>query len=285
MAMLFVSVFVSSCLYLSDGKETATNNRDETGIVEADGSKDESDEELQPPAKGADKKKVRIESGSLMMRDAPSQKDGKSVFKLINESEVTIIGCQKMSMSIDGKKGRWCKVKADRKIGWVFDAYLVNFSQKAEKTSPKPKEPSFKDYPAGEVYKGEIAKLVLDTVGRQFETRLTKALENGRPSFAGKFIVASWGCGTSGCNTGAIIDAETGKAYAFPVSISSVTEYDSGGLAKGDYQEHEYRLDSRLMKFAGNLEGTENTDGDNVVEYYEFKDNKFIFVKSIPYLD
>ena len=190
-------------------------------------------------------------------------------------------------MSVGGKKGRWCKVKVDGKTGWVFDAYLVNFSQKKAKADkPKLKEgedPQFKDYPATKPYKGKNAKLVLDEVGKQYKSRLERALKSQKPSFAGKYIVASWGCGSGGCNTGAIVDAETGKAYLFPVSMSSVTQYDKNGSAVADHQEHEYQLTSSLMMFAGNLEGTDNSEGDDMVEYYEFKDGEFIFISSKPY--
>ena len=37
------------------------------------------------------------------------------------------------------------------------------------------------------------------------------------------------------------------------------------------------------MMFAGNLEGSEHTDGEDVIEYYEFTDGKFVFVKSMPF--
>ena len=111
---------------------------------------------------------------------------------------------------------------------------------------------------------------------------MTDAIENGKPGFAGRYIVTNWGCGTGGCNTGAIIDAITGRAYPFPVSLSSVTVEDADGEYQ-DYQEQIYKPDSRLMIFAGNLEGSEHTDGDDVIEFYEFRNGKFIFIKSMPY--
>jgi hypothetical protein len=38
-----------------------------------------------------------------------------------------------------------------------------------------------------------------------------------------------------------------------------------------------------LMIFAGNLDGAAQGDGNDTVEFYEFKDDKFIFIKSMPY--
>ncbi len=142
--------------------------------------------------------------------------------------------------------------------------------------------PQFKDYPVKKIYSGKNASLILDSFGKQYRTRLTEAIQNGKPGFAGRYIVTGWGCGTGGCNTGAIIDAITGRAYPFPVSLSSVTVEDANGEYQ-DYQEQIYKLDSRLMIFAGNLEGSEHTDGDDMIEFYEFRNGKFIFIKSMPY--
>jgi hypothetical protein len=143
--------------------------------------------------------------------------------------------------------------------------------------------PKFEDYPAEEYHTGRNNSLILDDFGYMFRTRLRQALRDGKPTFAGKYIIATWGCGSGGCNTGAIIDAKTGRAYPFPVSMSSVIQYNSEGEATDDFQEHEFNLNSRLMMFAGNLEGSEHTDGSDVIEYYEFRDGKFIFIKSMPY--
>ncbi len=141
----------------------------------------------------------------------------------------------------------------------------------------------FEDYPAEEYCTGRNSSLILDDFGYTYRTRLRDAISNGKPTFAGKYIVASWGCGSGGCNTGGIIDAKTGRAYPFPVSLSSVIQNNSEGEAIDDFQEHKYQLNSRLMMFAGNLEGSDHTDGSDVIEYYEFKDGKFIFIKSMPY--
>jgi hypothetical protein len=112
--------------------------------------------------------------------------------------------------------------------------------------------------------------------------RLKDAIKHEKPSFAGHYLVTSWGCGTGGCNTGAIIDAITGKAYLLPVALASVYplkkefENESG-------QEHIYKLNSRLMIFAGNIDTSQAEGGDDLIEFYEFKDDKFNFIKSMPY--
>lgn len=158
----------------------------------------------------------------------------------------------------------------------VFLFLFISHSVFAEDDIPK-----FKDYLVNDQYTGKNRPLVMDSFGKMFKTRLNDAIENSKPTFAGRYIVTGWGCGTSGCNTGAIIDAITGKSYSFPVAITSVYplkpefEDESG-------QEHIYRIDSRLMIFAGGLE-TENSNGDDIIEFYEFKNDKFHFIKSMPY--
>ena len=164
-------------------------------------------------------------------------------------------------------------------------AFISSFqvSKYKNKTTSENKAPKFEDYPAEEFYTGINRPLVLDSFGKMFKTRLSNAIKNQKPTFAGKYIVTGWGCGTGGCNTGAIIDAKTGRAYPFPVSLTSVTQYNSDGEAIADFQDKKYQLNSRLMMFAGNLEGSENTNGEDVIEYYEFKNGKFIFIKSMLY--
>ena len=122
----------------------------------------------------------------------------------------------------------------------------------------------------------------MDSFGKSFRTRLRDAIEHEKPDFAGHFIVVKWGCGSGGCNSGAVIDAKTGKAYVFPVALSSVFPLRPE-FEKEDGQEHLYKLNSRLMVFAGNLEGAKQGDGDDTVEFYEFKNDKFVFIRSIPY--
>jgi len=142
--------------------------------------------------------------------------------------------------------------------------------------------PQFTDYPSDAVYIGTNHPLFLDEFGKSYRTRLREAIKNGKPDFAGHYIVVKWGCGSSGCNTGAVIDSKTGKAYLFPVAMSSVFPLKPE-FEQENGQEHIYKLNSRLMVFAGNLEGTKQGDGVDTVEFYEFKNDQFLYIKSIPY--
>lgn len=143
----------------------------------------------------------------------------------------------------------------------------------AQNTTPK-----FTDYQVSGVYQGNNHKLVLDDFGKNYKTRLQSAIERDKPSFAGHYIVTGWGCGSGGCNTGAVIDAITGQAYPLPVALSAVYPLKPE-FANEVGEEHIYKLNSRLMIFAGNIDGV----GEDVIQFYEFKNDKFILLKSEPY--
>jgi hypothetical protein len=142
--------------------------------------------------------------------------------------------------------------------------------------------PQYKDYKVYKIYKGKNHSLRMDYFGKMYKTRLRYAIKHGKPNFAGKYIVTGWGCGTSGCNTGAVINAKTGKATPWPIELSSVYPLKPE-FEQEDGQEHLYKLNSRLMIFAGNLNGAAAGSGDDSVEFYEFKNGKFIFLKSKSY--
>jgi|GEM_PF-331163 len=165
------------------------------------------------------------------------------------------------------------------------DSLKQEFLKKQAATSSeqtKVKIPKFKDYPAEKTYTGKNHSLVLDEFSKQFKTRLSDAIKNNKPEFSGHYIVTGWGCGTSGCNTGAVIDVITGQTYPFPVALSSVYPVKPE-FGDSDGQEHIYRLNSRLMIFAGNLEGMEQGNGEDTIAFYEFKDGKFVLLKAMPY--
>ena len=139
----------------------------------------------------------------------------------------------------------------------------------------------FSQFEVATTYTGENQPLVMDEFSRTFRTRLRRAIKNQKPSFAGHYLVTGWGCGSGGCNTGAVINAKTGVATPFPVALASVYPLKTQ-FAEESGQEHIYQLNSRLMIFAGDLGGSQN-DGSDSVEFYEFKDGKFTFLESRPY--
>lgn len=84
--------------------------------------------------------------------------------------------------------------------------------------------PQFSDYPAGRLYRGRMAPLVVSSspTARAYRTRTREAMAEG-VNFAGHYVVATWGCGTE-CMGGHIVDARTGRAVAdLPVNAVFLT--------------------------------------------------------------
>ena len=132
--------------------------------------------------------------------------------------------------------------------------------------------PRFKDYPAGELYKGSTAPLVLTKDDLTFKTRLRWAVKNQKPNFAGHYILTSWGCGAL-CVMGAVIDATSGKVYWWNFSICC------WGFDTDDkFNPIEFRPDSRLIVFSGLRN---EKDGDDGAHFYRFEDGRFVHIRSV----
>jgi hypothetical protein len=103
----------------------------------------------------------------------------------------------------------------------------------ASTQTPAPsKAPRFEDYPPQDHVDGTPAQVIFveGEPAWQFRTVIRKAAAEG-PNFAGRYTVASWGCGTA-CQQNAVIDAADGRITAFNLMTT-------GGV--------EYRLASRLL--------------------------------------
>ncbi|OGM97413.1 MAG: hypothetical protein A2817_00670 [Candidatus Yanofskybacteria bacterium RIFCSPHIGHO2_01_FULL_39_8b] len=97
----------------------------------------------------------------------------------------------------------------------------------------KEKLPKFEDFPATVFSdnKNIIVDVNSDPIGKIFPTAIRYSVKYNGISFAGKYSTAEWGCGT-GCQNGAIVDADTGHIYPIP------------GLMVSGF---EVRKDSRLL--------------------------------------
>jgi hypothetical protein len=72
------------------------------------------------------------------------------------------------------------------------------------------------DITSDQIYGGRVASLRIDDTfpqATEFRSALSQALEGG-VNFAGRYTVATWGCGTS-CQRHAVIDTATGRVVAF----------------------------------------------------------------------
>jgi hypothetical protein len=113
---------------------------------------------------------------------------------------------------------------------------------------------------------------------RAYRTRLTGALGRG-VNFAGRYVVAGWGCGT-GCTNAAVIDTRTGTIY-WPEEFFNVDA--SYGTGYSDIQL-DYRKNSRLLIIHGRP-GTRNESGPSGPEgdyYFEWRGNRFHLIRTIP---
>ncbi|MDL2358168.1 MAG: hypothetical protein QFF03_23200 [Pseudomonadota bacterium] len=125
--------------------------------------------------------------------------------------------------------------------------------------------PRFADYPASS-FSGRSANVrLVDPKSRQFATMLRDASRR-KPDFAGRYVLASWGCGAS-CTMTAAIDAKTGAVSWLPFTLC---------CWRADIVEPlEFRLDSRLLI----VQGSRNEQGSGT-HYYTFDGRRFSEVRA-----
>lgn len=107
--------------------------------------------------------------------------------------------------------------------------------------------PKFTQFPA-KIYSGQIGRLNFSTPhAYSYRTRLREASQLP-VNFGGRYQVALWGCGTD-CATGAFVDAPTGRVTFLP----TVNTYEMRDIVDDRFKSIDYRLESRLLVFAGQL--------------------------------
>jgi hypothetical protein len=126
---------------------------------------------------------------------------------------------------------------------------------------------------------------------RMFRTALREA-EKAGPNFAGHYVIAGWGCGTS-CLSWSVIDARTGKvAFDAPwrtveaaseedwAAIDAATEaYAKAGTKSGEFNLLLFRADSSLLVMLGAPNEDEARDG---VHFLRWTGKRFEQVRFIP---
>jgi hypothetical protein len=146
------------------------------------------------------------------------------------------------------------------------------------------KLPHFSSYPAA-AWRGKTAQLRLNShpYARKFRTVMREQLKEFGVNFAGRYTIASAGCGT-GCSVTGIIDTRTGNAY-FPA------EFDGWTSIVGDYDwkpnedVRTFRSDSRLLRVVGrpNIgKAGEEKYGPSGIYYYDWHRNKLRLIKFVP---
>jgi hypothetical protein len=124
--------------------------------------------------------------------------------------------------------------------------------------------PRFLDFPAEATPLQEAPQVQISTPDAwAFRARLREAAKQP-PNFAGHYVLAQWGCGTT-CVTGAAVDLLTGKVTFLPFSICCWGAVDSG------FRPIEIRSNSRLAVFSG----LRNEAGEMGSHFYSFDGVRF----------
>ena len=89
------------------------------------------------------------------------------------------------------------------------------FSPAPEETHARCQDLTFEDFPVDTEYQGPVASIDFSTNENAllFRTVISHAVAQG-VNFAGSYVIASWGCGTS-CQSHAIIDARDGSIVSY----------------------------------------------------------------------
>jgi hypothetical protein len=134
----------------------------------------------------------------------------------------------------------------------------------------------YSDYPVDDAdfYTGSPheAKLVTED-DRAFQTRIKDAAQK-KPNFAGRYRIATWGCGT-GCEQGVAVDVKTGKVVWLPVTayIDALND-PNWGEDTGLESAFNFRLNSRLLSvYAYDMENEDK--GSYNEHYYVIGNGKF----------
>jgi hypothetical protein len=163
-----------------------------------------------------------------------------------------------------------------RKILWTVIACValaaspVSSPLARQSAASRLKTPRFEGYRVT-VRRGRVAPLDLRShpLARRYRTLLREQQRDEGVNFAGRYTLASVGCGT-GCSITAVIDALDGRAH-FPTELNGWT-----GIV-GDYDPPEgeepwtYRANSRLLRATGrpNIgDPLEERHGPSGIYYY-----------------
>jgi hypothetical protein len=133
--------------------------------------------------------------------------------------------------------------------------------------------PRFANYPVTDSYKGNVARPKFRTREEyEYRTRLRDVVSrDDKPNFAGRYYVATWGCG-SACVSSGIVDARTGLVTMVPFTISGWREVHNA------FESVDYRPNSRLIVFSGER----NEKGDMGQHFYVMEKGRLKFLKTVP---
>ncbi|WP_322092189.1 hypothetical protein [Paraburkholderia bannensis] len=127
--------------------------------------------------------------------------------------------------------------------------------------------PAFEDCPATVRAKHMLPRLIFDARSRAYRSAIADAAR-GPVNFAGRYILAEWGCG-AGCVMAAAIDTHSGRVTSLPFTVSDwpldVTEPLS------------YRADSCLIS----VRGSRNESREHGTFWYAFDGKAFKLLATV----
>jgi hypothetical protein len=169
----------------------------------------------------------------------------------------------------------------------AFAAHAQDGDENLIRLADIPKDaPRFEDYPAKPFAGANAAPDVTsDPLSKRYRTQL-RSWAGEKPNFAGHYILATWGCGTS-CMQIAIIDAISGKVF-HPVGarVNTIEDVDADALVDGregerrnDFGALRYRPDSRLLVLFGTPDGRKENEG---ISYFVWEHDQLQRVRFVP---
>lgn len=213
---------------------------------------------------------------TLTVRDS-SEVSAKKIGSIPVNGKVNIIERTNKKEFISGKTGEWVKIEWDNSFGYVFDSFLVpveqatngNSANKIKSNKSSQEALKFKDYPVTSIYNGKPTKLKMDDdFAKMFKTRLTEALSDN-PVFAGEYVSATWGCGTS-CAMTSFVNKRTGRVLN-----------EGFGGEFGPFII-DYKIDSRLLVAQGPILDKDQVEtGKYAAFFYVLDKDKLELVKTI----
>lgn len=129
--------------------------------------------------------------------------------------------------------------------------------------------PRFEEFPAPAYTGQQVGVQLQGAKSREYSSAL-RAASHQPVNFAGRYILATWGCGAS-CVMGAAIDAKTGSVIWLPFTVCCWDLKITAPL--------EYRPDSHLLIVHGSLDEKGAGTG---IHYYDFDGRRFAPIKHSP---
>ena len=152
------------------------------------------------------------------------------------------------------------------KLSVVLALFLLGVGLAQGQTLPR-----FESYPvSGELY-GTLAPVIISHPRARMFRTMIKEQAKAPPNFAGRYRLATWGCG-SDCQGLAVIDARTGKVYFNPRALNVA------GVPYQDEERLQFRFDSRLLIISGSVDGF-NGYQDEAKFYYVWRNNRFRLIR------